>query len=143
MKIQKERVKIWPGVEPWHVCKVLRDWLNQNKYDMSAFENMTQRDFRDTVKLHFLTEYATLALALVMHARNGVLGHVCCTRAFDDLLLLEPKLVAKSRCKFSSLELSRGLRAVMTWFREYAKKAVFRKRILKGATSVQKERKQQ
>ena len=104
----------------------------------------------------FLKPYE-VELATPMHVEPGPLEHchvtesgrdnfgacVCCTHAFDDLFLLEPKLAAKARVQFSSLELSRGLRTVMTWFRGYTKKPLFRKRILKGASSAQDELNQQ
>ena len=143
MKIKKERLKIWPGVTPAMVCHAVREWCQKKKVnDLLSFDDMKELDFDHTPTLKPMLAYWELCLEIVKFCKNAVLGHVCCKRAWHDLLCLEPQLLGGRQAGTLPLELSRGLRTVMCWYRECAKKGPLRGRLLKGAAPSHKDQKE-
>ena len=81
-----------------------------------------------------MKKYSSLAFQLIQLARNGMLSHLCTKKAVEDLALLQPKLLAilapKDHEAFA-LELSRSLRTLLTWYRDYKRFSSTRKTLLK------------
>ena len=128
VKTKPKRLKIWPGVVPSQACDVLHGWCSMMKItDVSGLDYMRERDFDETPGVGPMLHHADLCYELVLLACNSVLGHVCCKKAWADLLLLEPGLKGNGKKKKDALdlELSKSLRTLMYWFREFAKGGLF------------------
>ena len=67
-----------------------------------------------------MIKFSSLAARLISFAPNGVLAHTIITAGIEQLTLLQPHLVAKLKKpeKFA-LELSRALRTLLSWFRDF------------------------
>ena len=81
-----------------------------------------------------MKKYSNLALELIKLAPNGMLGHLSTKKAIEDLALLQPRLLSILQPKDHetfALELSRSLRTLLTWFRDYKKSSSTRKALLK------------
>ena len=69
-----------------------------------------------------MIKYASLCRELLTFVKNGVMSHVACKQALQDLWLLRPALVSKVKNPGTfALELSGALRGLLTWWREYRK----------------------
>ena len=82
-----------------------------------------------------MKKYSTLAVQLIGLARNGVMGHVTTTMGIKELTLLQPKLLGRLEPKERDiflLELSRSLRTLLAWFRDYKRHPSVRKTVLKN-----------
>ena len=84
-----------------------------------------------------MLKHVWLASSLVSLCRNGVLSQVETTKGVTDLTALEPGLVSdvKDVEKFC-LQMSRGIRTLLGWFREY-KKGPVRKQLAKQSSATQ------
>ena len=140
MQTKKERVRIWPGVEPSHVCKILRQWIIHNKVTSleQSFDDMRRHRFKLCPRVCMMMKYSGLVRCVIVEAKNAMLGPRTCKQAWRDLCLLQPSLTKTQKLTTLIQQLSRGLRTVCTWFREYAKPGKARAKLLKTLSSAQK-----
>ena len=105
------------------------DWI----FHVTSEKDILPSHFDQGPKLCAMIKYASLCRELVYFIKKGAMSYVACTKAFQDLWALQPDLVKKVRKSVTlALQLSRALRTVLCWFREFAKgKAVA---LLKKAT---------
>ena len=83
-----------------------------------------------------MLRYASLASMLIEHAKNGILFHITMKKSIEDLILLQPNLVSNiEKVTDFVLELSRALRTLLAWFREYKKYEETRRIILKHSNA--------
>ena len=97
-------------------------------------QDLTPFGFSQVPRPNLMKKYSALALQLIGLATNGVLSHVTTKRAIEDLALVQPKLMSLVEPKdreFFYLELSRSLRALLSWFRDYKKYPETKKSVLK------------
>ena len=142
MPKKNERLKIWPGVTSSHLVEVLRrvrSWLQNNKSrDMiNAFKDLLNSYFKLSPRLALMVRFADLARALVGHAKNAMLSHVTLVAAFHNLMVLEPSLAPAKQPRAVLLELSRGLRTLLTWYRKLAKGGKAKATLLASASPAQ------
>ena len=83
-----------------------------------------------------MIKFAPLATRFISFASNGVLGHIDLTRGIEEITLVHPGLIAniKKPADFI-LELSRALRTLLSWFRDFKKGGQKRAAILRNALS--------
>ena len=68
--------------------------------------------------------------------KNGILSHITMKKSIEDLILLQPNLVSNiEKVTDFVLELSRALRTLLAWFREYKKYEETRRIILKHSNA--------
>ena len=139
MPKKNERLKIWPGVTSSHLVEILRRWLQNNKSrDMiNAFKDLLNSYFKLSPRLALMVRFADLARALVGHAKNAMLSHVTLVAAFHNLMVLEPSLAPAKQPRAVLLELSRGLRTLLTWYRKLAKGGKAKATLLASASPAQ------
>ena len=136
----KKRVKCWRGVEPGQVRQIVREWLSKHKWSNAemAFVDMMDLDFKMAARLAPMIKFADLIEKLISVVKNGKVAHVCCKKALFELISLEPKLLRTSRKKNFVLGVSSGIRAIMTWYREYGKGGSTKEKLTKAATPTQR-----
>ena len=79
-----------------------------------------------------MKKYASLAKQLIHHAKNGVLSHVCTTKGIQELALLHPSWFEHIQDKVEfALLMSRCLRTLLFWYREFKDKERAKQTILK------------
>ena len=81
-----------------------------------------------------MKKYSTLASQLIALAPNAVLSHVTTKEAVRELVLLQPKLLSLLGPKDQDifyLELSRSLRTLLSWFRDYKRYPATKTSVLK------------
>ena len=84
-----------------------------------------------------MIKYAEMAKNLIVFVKNGVMSHLATKKALMDLFAIQPNLVASVKHKTSLvLELSRGIRTMLCWYREF-KKGTYKRSLLKHATPTQ------
>ena len=78
-----------------------------------------------------MLKYASLAKSLLVFVKNGVMSHVACKTALDNLLLIQPSLASRVRQAGTlTIEISHGIRTLLAWYRAY-KKGKVRKQMKK------------
>ena len=82
-----------------------------------------------------MLRHGSLAASLFVMAKNGVLSLVETNMACEQLVRLQPQLASKAKCVTTLvLQLSRGVRTLLSWFRDY-KKGKGKRQLLKGASA--------
>ena len=96
-----------------------------------------QANFKMAARPSSMAKHGGMAAACLKMALNGVLSPLQTTKGIMELLVVEPSLTLGMRDteKFA-LQFSRGLRALLTWFRDYAT-GLSRKAILRQLPSSQ------
>ena len=86
-----------------------------------------------------MLKHGLLVVAFIKKAKNGVLGQVATNVAMSELMKVEPGLAKKIEVPTTfELLLSRGIRSLMGWFRDY-RRGRYRRQILRKATSSEKD----
>ena len=109
-------------------------WFMHSK--MLPIKVLLPSRFAPDARLPAMIKFASLCRELVSCIKNGVMSHVTCTRAVQELYLLRPNLLTKLKNPGTfALLLSRSLRTLLCWYREYAKGKM--QSILKKATEAE------
>ena len=136
-----QRLKIYPGVTATMVAGVLRDFVTQEKIHCIAtfFSDILSSNVCLGPRVLAMVKYASLAESLIYHAKNGVLGHLCVKAGLEELFLVLPNIHTKIPKKTTLiLELSLGIRTLLSWYREYGKNGATTKQVNKVATLTQR-----
>ena len=129
----------------WRTPSLPKTWLIQHKaIETCTFLGLSSCFLEDLLpnynklspRRSIMVKYSQLATMLLAHARNGVLSHVTTKKAIEDLIALNPALTTNvNKVLDIILELSRSLRTLLGWFRDYVKYASTRKVINKHLKS--------
>ena len=138
----KDREKVWPGVTPTQICGVLRGWvLKQKSPDVvNLIADLIGKDFKIAPRKDVMLRYSELCAGVIVYAKNGVLSGPVVETAILDLQKVEPKLCGDKRLtKRYLMDASKGLRAVLSWYREYKKGGKIRRILSKDSSDGQRK----
>ena len=127
-----------PFLQRWTSARFSAIGLEKSKFEGAAsLEDLTPAYFKLGPRPSSMSKHGVLAAAFIKVACNGVLSPFQTTKGILELLAVEPNLKVgiKNEEKFALL-LSRGLRTLLTWFREY-RKGKTRRSILRQLPSSQ------
>ena len=81
-----------------------------------------------------MVKFASLASRIISFAGNGMLNHLVTKKGIDELIPVQPGLVAKiTKVEDFSIDLSVALRTLLSWSRDYKRDVEVRQTILKQA----------
>ena len=122
------------------ISGVLREFINQQKITCIAtsFGELLSANFKFVPRIVAMVKFSSLAEGLIHYAKNGVVGHLCLKAGLEESFLLCPQIHAKVPKKVTLiLELSMGIRTLLSWFREYGKNGITTKQVNKAASDTQ------
>ena len=89
-------------------------------YIPNYWQELLSKHFRHAPRTDAMIKFSSLASRLISFAHNGVLAHTIVTAGIEQLTIVHPNLVAKIKKPGDfALELSRALRTLMSWFRDF------------------------
>ena len=86
----------------------------------NSWQELLSKHFGHAPRKEAMIKFSSLAARLISLAPNGVLAHTIVTAGIEQITLLQPHLVAKLKKPGDfALELSRALRTLLSWFRDF------------------------
>ena len=142
--MKSSRLPVWKGVTATQVCEVLKTWLVEQRCSSltNAFQDLAGLHFNLAPRLKVMMRFSGLAKSLIRYARNGVLSGNCFIDAMWELRRLEPRFEnfgsAKKRDIFI-LEVSKGIRTLLSWWREFYKGGASRETLWRQASDLERK----